>query len=168
MKKLAGVVAALCLMMFFSITCNAEAETQNTDKKVPEINKKFKAMKKERREKLLKALAPDKETSAKLVAVMDNYDKKRHEARKSAKDNIKALREAVNNKKADAIKDLLGKIEADHSAFKAMMESEKTEIKGILSEEQQAKFLLFMVDFHKQHRKSMSEEHVQKKAQPKE
>ncbi|MBF0555632.1 MAG: hypothetical protein HQK96_13925 [Nitrospirae bacterium] len=163
MKKLAGVMVVLCLMMF-AVTCNAETETQDTEKKVhkKEMHEKFKA---DRRRKLLKALALDKETSAKLVAVMDSYDTKRHDAMKSMKDNIKGLREAVNNKKADAIKDLLGKIEESHNAVKATMESEKTEIKGILSEEQQAKFILFMADFHKQSRKLMPEKHGHEKAQ---
>ncbi|MCG6552743.1 MAG: Spy/CpxP family protein refolding chaperone [Candidatus Magnetominusculus sp. LBB02] len=152
MKKLVGVVAVLCLLMF-AVTVNAETQTQDAGKK-----DHYKAMKKERREKLLKALALDKDTSAKLTAVMDSYSKKRHEAMKSMKEDIKALREAVNGRKADAIKEALGKIEESHSAFKTMMESEKTEIKGILSDEQRAKFVLFMVDAHKHHRNAEKHE----------
>ncbi|WP_420265793.1 hypothetical protein [Candidatus Magnetominusculus dajiuhuensis] len=165
MKRLAGVMVVLCLMMF-AVTCNAETEAQDTGKKVhkKEMHEKFKA---ERRKKLLKALDLDKETSAKLVAVLDSYDKKRHDAMKSMRDDIKGLREAVNNKKADDIKDLMGKIEDNHNALKATMESEKTEIKGILTQEQQAKLLLFMVDSRKQHWKSMSEKHGHKKAEEK-
>ncbi|KWT84931.1 hypothetical protein [Candidatus Magnetominusculus xianensis] len=150
MKKSAAVIVVLCLMMF-AVTCNAETEKQNTDRKMHN-HEQFKTAK---RQHLLKALDLDKETSAKLTAVLDSYDTKRHDAKKSMKDNIKDLREAVKNKKGDAIKDLLGKLESNHAAFKALMESEKTEIKGILSEEQQARYILFMVDFHKKLRKSM-------------
>ncbi|QWR77878.1 Spy/CpxP family protein refolding chaperone [Candidatus Magnetomonas plexicatena] len=159
-RKVISILVMLYFVVFAmagSALAHNDDEGKSSDKKSDhkEMWKKHKAM---MQEKMIKALGLDKETSGKLITIFDNYGKKRHELRHSFKSNIKELKEAVNKKDEAAMKDILGKMDEAHKELKNLMESEKGEINGLLTVQQQAKYALFKADF----RKKMMGKHMKK------
>jgi hypothetical protein len=110
-----------------------------------------------RKTKMAEALGLDPQKSEQLFAILDKYDDKRHEIVHSMWKDIKELREAVDENKDSSIKGLVKEIEKHDKNLKELRNKETDEVKHMLTLKQQAKYILFTVDFRKEVRKMMAE-----------
>jgi hypothetical protein len=107
--------------------------------------------------KLTKALDLDERTSAQLFPLLNKYDKKRAEIEIIMRENMRELRESLRVKREGQLKSILDRLEQNHKAMQSVKDAEWDEIKGILGAEQQAKFIIFQVEFDKEIKKIIEE-----------
>jgi Spy/CpxP family protein refolding chaperone len=107
--------------------------------------------------KLTKALDLDEKTSARLFPVLKKYDKKRGDLQYELAQDIRELRESLAEKQENRIRTALAKAEVDHKALQGVNEAERAELKEILTPEQQARYILFQIEFARDLRKWIGE-----------
>ncbi|MCG6552185.1 MAG: hypothetical protein L7F77_07645 [Candidatus Magnetominusculus sp. LBB02] len=155
MKKMIALTLAVFVVFGCCSITYAGAETKYNAKEMSEMRQKIKELKKR---KLKEALSLDKETADKLFAAIDQHDAKMRELIQAMKDDIKDLKQAVDGNKGEAAeKAIVDKIAAARKELLALKQTEMDELQGILSVSQQAKYILFSVDFHRTIRKIMAE-----------
>ncbi|MBF0516402.1 MAG: hypothetical protein HQK97_04665 [Nitrospirae bacterium] len=159
MKK--SMVAAFVLVLFVVLGCfvlvQADPPVKDTlkEKEFSELRQKIKALKKK---KIVEALALTKEAADAVLSVIDKHDAQMHDLIRSMKDDIHNLKKAVNDKKDDTVKQaIIDKITKTRTELIAVKQAEIDELKGILTVDQQAKYILFSIDFHKTISKIMAE-----------
>ncbi|MBF0487675.1 MAG: hypothetical protein HQK98_05885 [Nitrospirae bacterium] len=150
------VVAVLAVLGCFAlIQADSGAKDGVKSKEMSEFRQKIKALKKK---KIVEALALNKDTADKVLSVIDKYDSKIHESMRSMRDDIKSLKKAVAENKDDAAKRaIIDKITQSRKDLISLKQAEMDELKGILSVDQQARYILFSIDFHMAIRKIMAE-----------
>lgn len=107
--------------------------------------------------KLTQALDLDEKTSSQLFPLLSKYDRKRVEIEKSLRRGIKELRESLKERHEGNLKNILDRLEEDHNALQKIKEEEWTELKKILTIEQQAKYVIFQQEFEREIRKIIAE-----------
>jgi len=107
--------------------------------------------------KLTKALDLDEKTSAQLFPLLNGYDKKRAEIERALWTGMKDLRDSLRERSEGRLRDILDRLEMDHKALQRINDEERAEVKKILTVEQQAKFVLFQVEFNKEIRRIIAE-----------
>ncbi|MEW6002221.1 MAG: hypothetical protein AB1638_06185 [Nitrospirota bacterium] len=107
--------------------------------------------------KLTKALDLDDRTSAQLFPVLNRYDKKRVEIEHALWSGMRELKESLKGKREGQLKGIIERLEADHKALQRINDSEREELKKILTVEQQAKFILFQQKFNREIKKIIAE-----------
>ena len=107
--------------------------------------------------KLTKALDLDEKTSAQLFPVLNRYDKKRAEIERALWVGMKDLRDSLRDRCESRLRDILDRLEIDHKALQRINDEERAEVKKILTTEQQAKYVLFHVEFSKEIRRIIAE-----------
>lgn len=107
--------------------------------------------------KLTKALDLDEKTAARLFPLLNKYDKKRAEIERDIKDNMKNLRDALEDKKESKLRGLLERLEKNHKALQGLNDEERAELKHILTVGQQAKYLIFLQEFNREIRHIIAE-----------
>ncbi|MEW6110096.1 MAG: hypothetical protein AB1632_13160 [Nitrospirota bacterium] len=107
--------------------------------------------------KLTQALDLDEKTAASLFPIMSKYDKKRTEAERNIRESIKALKENLRDRNEHKLNDILERLEQYHRELQNIKDEEWTELKRILSTEQQAKFILFLQDFQREMREMIAQ-----------
>jgi len=159
MKK--NIVKFLVLFFIvFGFTVDGMAEfPDDTDK--PPTQEQMKKVRKRietlRMWKLTKALDLDENTSAQLFPVLNRYDKQRAELERALWTSMKELRDTLGERREGRLKEILEKLENDHKALQRINDEERAEVKRILNIEQQAKFVLFQVEFNKEIRRIIAE-----------
>lgn len=103
--------------------------------------------------KLTKALDLDEKTSSRLFPVLNKYDKKRADLESSLRENMRELRESLRNRREAQLKSLLERLEQNHRSMQGIKDAEWEELKGVLTVEQLAKFILFQQEFEREIRK---------------
>ena len=107
--------------------------------------------------KLTDALNLDEKTSAQVFPLLSKYDKKRGEIEQSLRGSMREMRESLREKHEGNLKNILDKLEESHKSLQRIKEEEWSEIKKILTIEQQARFILFQQEFEREIRKIIAE-----------
>ncbi|MBF0519307.1 MAG: hypothetical protein HQK92_06245 [Nitrospirae bacterium] len=155
-KSRVYVTMTMFLMTAFIFGCFVlvQAESKIDSKDMEQMHQKIKALKKKM---MTDALSLDKDSSEKLMAVVDKYDDKKHVLMHNMRDDIRNLKKAVDSKKDDTTKTLAEKILQNQKELYILKQTEIDELKTVLTPEQQAKYILFSVDFHRTIKKIMAE-----------
>ena len=107
--------------------------------------------------KLTKALDLDEKTSAQVFPLLSKYDKKRAETEHALRNDMKNLRDALKDKREAQLKGILDRLEQNHKAMQRLNDDERTDLKTILTLEQQARFIIFQQEFDREIRKIIAE-----------
>ncbi len=116
--------------------------------------------------KLTKALDLDEKTSAQLFPLLSRYDKKRAELENAMRDNVRELRESLRGKREGQLKGILDRLEQNHKGMQGIKDAEWEELKGVLSVEQQAKFIIFQLEFDREIKKIIEETRERRQDRP--
>ncbi len=113
-----------------------------------EIRKKIEAV---RIWKLTEALKLDENTAAKLSAYLSSIDQQRRDIMREQVETMRFLKQTLKTSKPDEtkLKASLEKLEKNHHAMMEVRDREITGLKGILTTEQQARFLVFQQEFRR-------------------
>jgi len=125
-------------------------------KKREEIRKRIELI---RMWKLTEELDLTEETGAKLFPILHKYDEKRMELQKEHHTIMKGLKEALENVATsdEEIEAAMENMEKNALAEYDLVRQQREELKGVLSPRQQAKFILFQRQFHRELRKIIAE-----------
>ena len=162
LRKYTITIMAASLMLFFSAQGFAAEPRpggrpggQDRPQEMRKVRERIETL---RMWKLTKALDLDANTSAKLFPIINKYDKKRADLEASMREDMKDLREAIRDNVSDAkLKPLLDRLEENHRQFQGIGNEERTELKRILTLQQQAKYVLFQVEFMRELRETIRE-----------
>jgi len=116
-----------------------------------EVRKKIEAIK---IWKLTEALKLDPDTSARLAAVINPLDQQRMDIAREQMTAMRELRSLLQSPKPDEakLKTAIDKLEKNHVAMQETRNKEFKAVKGILTTEQQARFIIFQQDFRREMR----------------
>jgi len=107
--------------------------------------------------KLTRALDIDEATSAKLFPILNRYDKKKAEIHNNLKEGMRELKQSLRENRTEGLQNTLAMLEENHKALKGINDEEWTEMKKILTVEQQAKFIIFRHEFDREVRKLVAD-----------
>ena len=109
--------------------------------------------------KLTEELDLTEETGAKLFPILHKYDEKRVELQKERKDIMNQLKKTLEDEATtdEAIEAAMDNVEKNALAQSDLIRQQREELKGVLSPRQQAKFILFQREFHREIRKIIAE-----------
>ena len=160
MKK--HVVKMLLLFfLMFGFAATSMAEPRGGDFDAPPTREQMEKVRNRietlRMWKLTKALDLDEKTSAQIFPLLNRYDKKRAEIENAMRDNMRELRESLRGKREGQLKNILDRLEQNHRSMQSIKDAEWEELKGILSVEQQAKFIIFQLEFDREIKKIIEE-----------
>ncbi len=148
----------LFLVPGFSEICMAEPtefDRPPTKEQMENVRKRIETL---RIWKLTKTLDLDEKTSTQLFPLINKYDKKRAELEVSMKEGMKDLRGTLKDKKGEGnLKNIIDKLEQNHKEIQRINDEERTEMKKVLTVEQQAKFIIFQQEFERDIRKIIEE-----------
>lgn len=156
-------LARLGMLVFFLVALSAVGSTAEppsdlsrpaTKEQMERVRERIETV---RMWKLTRALELDEKTSARLFPLLNKYDKKRVEIEHSLWTGIRELRNDVREKRDGRLKDILDKLDADHAALQKINDEERSEVRRILTIQQQAKFFLFQMEFNREIRKIIGE-----------
>jgi hypothetical protein len=134
----------------------------------PEVSAEDRPPKKEQREKLrqriesikmwklTQTLDLDEKTAARLFPLMNRYDKKRAEVQHDIRKNIRDLKKTLQIHDEHRLSAVMKNLETYHGKIKDIEEQEWSDLKNILSVEQQAKLILFKMNFEREIRKMIA------------
>ena len=116
-----------------------------------EVRKKIEALK---IWKMTEALKLDAETSARLAAVINPLDQQRMDIAREQMMTMRELRSLLQSQKPDQakLKAAIDKLEKNHIAMQETRNKEFSAVKGILTTEQQARYIVFQQDFRREMR----------------
>ena len=97
--------------------------------------------------KLTKDLDLNEATSAKLFPIINKYDKKKAEIYETLRTKMQEIKVALDGKKTDQLKDLIVKVEDSRKELQGVNDEEWTEVKKVLTTDQQAKYILSQQEF---------------------
>jgi Spy/CpxP family protein refolding chaperone len=120
-----------------------------------EVRKKIEAV---RIWRLTEELNLDTDTSAKLSSLLSSLEQKRRTIMREQMEAMRDLRSMLKAAKPDEakIKPLLEKLEKNHHEMQGVRDQEAKGLKGILTVEQQARFLVFQQEFQREMRDMIS------------
>jgi len=109
--------------------------------------------------KLTEELDLTEETGAKLFPILHKYDEKRTELLRERHDIMNELRKALENVATsdEEIEAAMDKLDENALAASDLISQQRQDLKGVLSPRQQAKFVLFQREFHREIRKIIAE-----------
>lgn len=81
---------------------------------------------------------------------MNRYDRKKAEVQHSIRENMRELKENIESKNERRLSSIMKNLEAYHGMLKEIEEQEWSDIKNVLSIEQQAKLVLFRMNFRRE------------------
>lgn len=129
-----------------------------SEKKREEIRKKIATV---RIWRLTEALKLDATTSAKLSSLLSAFDHQRRNIHREQTDMISILRFAIRvpQPNESTIKTYLEKLEKNHHAMQELINSERRELKNMLTVEQQARYIVFQHEFTREMRGMIGSAH---------
>lgn len=148
---------ALILVLGFAVSSMAEPPDFGKPPSKEQMEKVRERIETLRMWKLTKALDLDEKTSSRIFPILNRYDKKRAEIQGSLMVGIKDLREALKDKREGQLKNIIDGIEHNHRTIQIINDEERTELKKVLTVEQQAKFIIFQQEFDHEIRKIIAE-----------
>lgn len=161
-EKMKRYVTKMVLLLFFMLGSasavmaepRGDFDAPPTKEQMEKVRSRIETL---RMWKLTKALDLDEKTSAQLFPLLNKYDKKRSELERTLRDNIRELRESLSGKREGQVKSILERLEQNHKAMQGIKDAEWDELKGILTVEQQARFILFQLEFEREIRRIIEE-----------
>jgi len=116
-----------------------------------EVRKKIEALK---IWKMTEALKLDADTSARLSAVINPLDRQRMDIAREQMMTMRELKSLLQSQKPDQakLKAAIDKLEKNHIAMQETRNKEFSAVKGILTTEQQARYIVFQQDFRREMR----------------
>lgn len=131
--------------------CKSADETKiNGPFKKKEIRKRVEIL---RMWGLTRALDLNEKIASKLFPLLHKYDKKKTGVQHSIREDIKGLKLALEEKSEAQIKSILTRLKQKHKKLQELNDEEMSELKDILTIEQQAKYVLFQHKFTRDMRK---------------
>ncbi len=126
-----------------------------SDKKREEVRKKIEAV---RMWRLTEELKLDEKTSARLASFLSALDGKRRGFMRERLETMRDLRAILRTGKADEKKMRadLDKLESNRREMEGLQDKEISGIKGLLSVEQQARYVIFQQDFRRELRRMIA------------
>jgi hypothetical protein len=107
--------------------------------------------------KLTKALDLDEQSAAVLFPLLNKYDKKRAEVQHQVKEKIRDLKKNLENYNEQELNAIIANIEEHHSELQKIKDEEWIELKRVLSVEQQARLILFRIEFEREIRQIIAQ-----------
>ncbi len=157
-KNVFKLLLLILLVLCFTVDSVAEPpegfDGPPTKEQMEKVRKRIETLK---MWKLTNALDLDEESAAQIFPLLNRYNKKRAKLERNLRGDMTALRDAVKNKKKGQLRDLLERLEKNHKALQRLSDEERTELKNILTFEQQAKFIIFQQEFKREIRKIIGE-----------
>ncbi len=116
-----------------------------------EVRKKIEAVK---IWKMTEALKLDADTSARLAAAIHPLDQQRMDIAREQMATMRELRSILQSQKPDQakLKTAIDRLEKNHIAMQETRNKEFSAVKGILTTEQQARYIIFQQDFRREMR----------------
>jgi len=129
---------------------------QPGEKKREKIRKRIELI---RMWKLTEELDLAEETGAKLFPILHKYDEKRVTLQKERQKIMRQLRKVLEDAATsdEAIEAAMDNLEKNALAASDLIRQQREELKGVLSPRQQARFILFQMEFHREIRKIIAE-----------
>lgn len=120
-----------------------------SEAKREEVRKKLETV---RMWRLTEALKLDEKTSTQLASFLSSIDEKRRGLIKANREAIKEMRASLNTGKPDEgkLKAGIDRIERNQQAIQELRQKEINGVKGMLTTEQQARYLVFQQDFRRE------------------
>lgn len=150
MKKIGIVIlaAAIFLTMAIPAISGEKPPAKPGKEKMQEIRKKMDLL---RNWRLMDELELDEEQAIKFFKALKGSDEREHQLMDEGFADMKKLRAALDNEKIDEkeIQALLNKMNANMNAMHELRNQRFNAIKSILTIKQQAKFVLFEMNFKK-------------------
>ncbi len=116
--------------------------------------------------KLTKALDLDEKASAQVFPLLNKYDKKRAEIEHALRNDMKEMRDALKEKREGNLRGILDRIEQNHRTLQKINDEERTDLKKVLTIEQQARFIIFQQEFDREIRKIIAETRERRAERP--
>lgn len=116
--------------------------------------------------KLTKALDLDENASARVFPLLSKYDKKRAEIEHALRNDMKEMMDALKEKREANLRSILDRIEQNHRTLQKINDEERTDLKKVLTVEQQAKFIIFQQEFDREIRKIIAETRERRAERP--
>lgn len=107
--------------------------------------------------KLTKALDLDEKTASRVFPMLNDYNKKRKKVEEGIRKDIDSLKDALQEKNESRIKDHLEVLEQRHNTLKRLGDEERDRLKELLTIEQQARYLIFKMEFRHEMRRMIAE-----------
>lgn len=105
--------------------------------------------------KLTEVLDLNEETASRLFPVLHKYKTERHELKQDVKNASKELEKTVNTGSDEEIRNILQGILQSRDKLRNIQDRELTELRDILTVQQQAKYILFHQKFKRQIKKKL-------------
>jgi Spy/CpxP family protein refolding chaperone len=120
--------------------------------------------------KMIDALGLEKETAAKLASISNKYCETRKSLLRNTRKELNALRQILRKDSLDEdeLKKLVGQVKSLTKELADLKLHQMNEEMNLLTHEQQARYLIFNVDFHKKMRGLIQEIRGAEKKKPKE
>lgn len=108
--------------------------------------------------RLTETLKLDEKTSTQLASFLSSIDEKRRGLIKENREAIKEMRASLNAAKPDEgkLKAGIDRIERNQQAIQELRQKEISGVKGMLTTEQQARYLVFQQDFRREVRRMIA------------
>ena len=102
--------------------------------------------------KMIDALGLEKETAAKLASISNKYCETRKSLLRNMRKDLDALRQILKKGRPDEseLKELVGQVKSLKKELADLKLHQMDEEMNLLTHEQQARYLIFKVDFHKE------------------
>lgn len=108
--------------------------------------------------RLTERLRLDTTTSAKMASVLSSFDQQRRDLMREQMTSLREVRTSLKAQKPDEakLKTALDRLEKNQQAIQELRRKEIDGLKGILTIEQQARFLLFQLEFQRELREMIA------------
>lgn len=100
--------------------------------------------------KLTQTLDLDDKTAAELFPLMNRYDREKAEVQHTIRKNMQELKENIESKNERRLSSIMKNLETYHGQLKEIEEREWSDMKNVLTIEQQAKLVLFRMNFRRE------------------
>jgi hypothetical protein len=107
--------------------------------------------------KLTQALDLDEKLASRLFPLLHEYDRKREGVEREIRKDIASLKAVIETHDESGMKEIIASLEKKHDALQRLGDEERSSLREILTVEQQAKYLIFKMEFKREIRKMIAE-----------
>ena len=139
----------LCILFGFVVILSITLETAVAQNR--EMERALERIDTVRLLKMIDALGLEKETAAKLASVSNKYCETRKSLLRNTRKELNALRQILKKGRPDEgeLKELVERVKSLKKKSADVKQHQMDEEMNLLTHEQQARYLIFKVDFHK-------------------
>ena len=139
-----------CILFGFVVILSITLETAMAQNR--EMERALERINTVRLLKMIDALGLEKETAAKLASISNKYCETRKSLLRNMRKDLDALRQILKKGRPDEseLKELVGQVKSLKKELADLKLHQMDEEMNLLTHEQQARYLIFKVDFHKE------------------